>query len=109
MFLCACDDVQNRQRPAVPKFGVWDEQTAASAGQGFTVVFENVKRNREVARSAMPAVPRVPSPPEGAALRRHHQKTPFVSKVRVRSVITSTTALTRQRVPSIRWYGMSFH
>jgi len=65
----------------VPKFGVWDEQTAASAAQGFTVQFENVKRNREVARSVVPAVP---SPPEGAALRRHHQKTPFVSKVRTR-------------------------
>ncbi|CAD6336171.1 unnamed protein product [Miscanthus lutarioriparius] len=72
----------NRQRPsAVPKFGVWDEQTAASAAQGFTVQFENVKRHREVARSVVPAVPRVPSPPEGAALRRHHQKTPFVSKM----------------------------
>jgi RPM1-interacting protein 4 len=68
----------------VPRFGVWDEQTASSAAQGFTVQFENVKRNREVARSGVPAVPRVPSPPEGAALRRAraHQKTPFVSKVR---------------------------
>lgn len=65
----------------MPRFGVWDEQTAASAAQGFTVQFENVKRNREVARSGVPAVPRVPSPPEGAALRRAHQKTPFVSKV----------------------------
>ncbi|AQK81911.1 uncharacterized protein LOC100381670 [Zea mays] len=66
---------------AVPRFGVWDEQTASSAAQGFTVQFENVKRNREVARSGVPAVPRVPSPPEGAALRRAHQKTPFVSKM----------------------------
>lgn len=77
---------QNRQRPStVPKFGVWDEQTAASAAQGFTVQFENVKRHREVARTAVPAVPRAPSPPEGAAARRaHHQKTPFVSKVTYR-------------------------
>ncbi|KXG20463.2 hypothetical protein SORBI_3010G200600 [Sorghum bicolor] len=72
----------NAPRPsAVPRFGVWDEQSAESAAQGFTVVFENVKRHREVARSGVPAVPRVPSPPEGAALRRHHQKTPFVSKM----------------------------
>nr|CAB3468498.1 unnamed protein product [Digitaria exilis] len=70
-----------RARPTtVPKFGVWDEQTAASAAQGFTVQFENVKRHREVARTA---VPRAPSPPEGAPARRahHHQKTPFVSKM----------------------------
>jgi hypothetical protein len=67
----------------VPKFGVWDEQTAESAAQGFTVQFENVKRHRDGARAAMPAVPRAPSPPEGDAARRahHHQKTPFVSKV----------------------------
>ncbi|WVZ79301.1 hypothetical protein U9M48_026897 [Paspalum notatum var. saurae] len=73
----------SRQRPsAVPKFGVWDEQTAASAAQGFTVQFENVKRHRERARTAVPAVPRVASPPEGAAARHaHHQKTPFVSKI----------------------------
>ncbi|KAF8687833.1 hypothetical protein HU200_042774 [Digitaria exilis] len=73
-----------RQRPTtVPKFGVWDEQTAASAAQGFTVQFENVKRHREVAWTAVPAVPRAPSPPEDAAARRthHHQKTPFLSKM----------------------------
>ncbi|OEL22195.1 hypothetical protein BAE44_0016786 [Dichanthelium oligosanthes] len=74
----------NRQRPsAVPKFGVWDEQTAHAAAEGFTVQFDNVKRHREMARrTAVPAVPRAPSPPEGIAARRaHHQKTPFVSKM----------------------------
>ncbi|CAL5048850.1 unnamed protein product [Urochloa decumbens] len=75
-----------RQRPStVPKFGVWDEQTAAAAAEGFTVQFENVKRHRQVARGAVPTVPRAPSPPEGAAARRahhhHHQKAPFVSKM----------------------------
>ncbi|CAL5041799.1 unnamed protein product [Urochloa decumbens] len=75
-----------RQRPStVPKFGVWDEQTAAAAAEGFTVQFENVKRHRQVARGAVPAVPRAPSPPEGGAARRahhhHHQKAPFVSKM----------------------------
>ncbi|RLM56190.1 RPM1-interacting protein 4-like [Panicum miliaceum] len=73
----------NRQRAsAVPKFGVWDEQTAAAAAQGFTVQFENVKRHREVARTAVPSVPRAPSPPEGGAARHsHHHKPPFVSKM----------------------------
>ena len=78
---------QSRQRAsAVPKFGVWDEQTAAAAAQGFTVQFENVKRHREVARTAVPSVPRAPSPPEGGAARHaahhHGHKPPFVSKVR---------------------------
>ncbi|RLN12585.1 RPM1-interacting protein 4-like [Panicum miliaceum] len=76
----------SRQRAsAVPKFGVWDEQTAAAAAQGFTVQFENVKRHREVARTAVPSVPRAPSPPEGGAARHshhHNHKPPFVSKVR---------------------------
>uniref|UniRef100_A0ACD5Z951 Uncharacterized protein n=1 Tax=Avena sativa TaxID=4498 RepID=A0ACD5Z951_AVESA len=39
---------------AVPKFGVWDEQNAA---QGFTVQFEKVQRQREVAKVAAPDVP----------------------------------------------------
>uniref|UniRef100_J3MG35 RIN4 pathogenic type III effector avirulence factor Avr cleavage site domain-containing protein n=1 Tax=Oryza brachyantha TaxID=4533 RepID=J3MG35_ORYBR len=44
---------KNRQRPsAVPKFGVWDEQNGAAAAQGFTVMFDNVKRNRDAARGA---------------------------------------------------------
>ncbi|KAG2613025.1 hypothetical protein PVAP13_4KG331800 [Panicum virgatum] len=76
----------SRQRAsAVPKFGVWDEQTAAAAAQGFTVQFENVKRHREVARTAVPSVPRAPSPPEGGAARHaahhHGHKPPFVSKM----------------------------
>ncbi|XP_051194196.2 uncharacterized protein [Lolium perenne] len=39
---------------AVPRFGVWDEQNAA---QGFTVQFEKVQRQREVAKVAAPEVP----------------------------------------------------
>ncbi|WVZ77551.1 hypothetical protein U9M48_025408, partial [Paspalum notatum var. saurae] len=46
---------------AVPRFGVWDEQNAAVAAQGFTVQFEKVKRHREEARTA-PAPP--PPPPK---------------------------------------------
>jgi hypothetical protein len=44
----------------VPRFGVWDEQNAAAAAQGFTVQFEKVKRHREEAKTA-PAPP-VPAP-----------------------------------------------
>jgi hypothetical protein len=45
---------------AVPRFGVWDEQNAATAAQGFTVQFEKVKRHREEAKAA--AAPPVPPP-----------------------------------------------
>jgi hypothetical protein len=67
----------NRRRPAVPKFGVWDEQSAASAAQGFTVMFERVKRDREVARAGGPRPP--PEP------RHHHRDSPFFAKVSTRS------------------------
>jgi RPM1-interacting protein 4 len=69
----------NRQRAsAVPKFGVWDEQSAASAVQGFTVQFERVKRDREVARAGGLKVPRPPpSPP-----RSSHRDSPFFARVR---------------------------
>jgi hypothetical protein len=54
-------------------------------------------------------VPRVPSPPEGAALRRAHQKTPFVSKVRTRWSLTTCTTLFGTRrsestVDQVVWY-----
>ncbi|XP_047045143.1 uncharacterized protein LOC124649583 [Lolium rigidum] len=72
-----------RQRPvAVPRFGVWDEQSAAA--QGFTVQFERVKRDREVARGAPPGVPRrrMPSPETYANARRSQTRhTPFYSKM----------------------------
>jgi RPM1-interacting protein 4 len=69
----------NRQRPAVPKFGVWDEQSAASAAQGFTVMFERVKRDREVARAGGPQVPSPPPPPPEP--RHCHRDSPFFAKV----------------------------
>ncbi|XP_040376914.1 RPM1-interacting protein 4-like [Oryza brachyantha] len=71
---------------AVPKFGVWDEQNAAAAGQGFTVQFEKVKRHREVAKAAAAAPDVTPRmSPELAAPARHHPrrkaKRSFLSKV----------------------------
>jgi hypothetical protein len=59
---------------------VWDEQSAAA--QGFTVQFERVKRDREVARGAPPGVPRRRMPsPESYANARRSRHTPFYSKV----------------------------
>lgn len=72
---------------AVPKFGVWDEQNAAAAGQGFTVQFEKVKRHREVAKAAAAAGPDVTprmSPAQAAPARhprRKAEKRSFLSKV----------------------------
>lgn len=71
-----------RQRPsAVPKFGAWDEQSAAA--QGFTVQFDRVKHDREAARrGAVPDLPRrrMPSPESYTAARRSRH-TPFYSKM----------------------------
>uniref|UniRef100_A0ACD5ZF38 Uncharacterized protein n=1 Tax=Avena sativa TaxID=4498 RepID=A0ACD5ZF38_AVESA len=65
---------------AVPKFGAWDEQSAAA--QGFTVQFERVKRDREVARGAPMLRRRMPSPESYAHARRsRHAPTPFYSKM----------------------------
>ncbi|KAF7078747.1 hypothetical protein CFC21_083129 [Triticum aestivum] len=76
---------------AVPKFGVWDEQNANAAAQGFTVQFEKVKRHREVAKAAAPDVPPVAkrqlSPDRVAPTWGHPRRKPkksFLSKVRTR-------------------------
>lgn len=75
---------------AVPKFGVWDEQNANAAAQGFTVQFEKVKRHREVAEAAAPDVPpprRQLSPDREAPTWGHPRRKPkksFLSKVRTR-------------------------
>ncbi|XP_066318063.1 protein transport protein sec31-like isoform X2 [Miscanthus floridulus] len=73
-----------RPKPsAVPRFGVWDEQNAAMAAQGFTVQFEKVKRHREEASRTAPAPPSVQPPtkllaPDHAAAapraRRHGKR-----------------------------------
>ena len=65
----------------MPRFGVWDEQNAAMAAQGFTVQFEKVKRHREEARTApAPPAPRpqlqalAPDHTAAAAGARRHAK-----------------------------------
>jgi hypothetical protein len=74
---------------AVPRFGVWDEQNAA---QGFTVQFEKVQRQREVAKVAAPDVqpprrqqqqlsPDRAPPTWGRPLKK--PKKSFLSKVRI--------------------------
>ncbi|CAD6247776.1 unnamed protein product [Miscanthus lutarioriparius] len=68
-----------RPKPsAVPRFGVWDEQNAAMAAQGFTVQFEKVKRHREEASRTAPAPPpKLLSPDHAAAApraRRHGKR-----------------------------------
>ncbi|KAM3192509.1 hypothetical protein ACQJBY_069630 [Aegilops geniculata] len=71
-----------RQRPtAVPKFGAWDEQSGGA--QGYTVMFDRVKHDREAARrGGMRNLPRrrMPSPESYTAARRPRH-TPFYSKM----------------------------
>uniref|UniRef100_A0A0D9VD57 RIN4 pathogenic type III effector avirulence factor Avr cleavage site domain-containing protein n=1 Tax=Leersia perrieri TaxID=77586 RepID=A0A0D9VD57_9ORYZ len=90
---------------AVPKFGVWDEQNAAAAGQGFTVQFEKVKRHREVAKAAAAAPapakgvsPRM-SPETGAAARRPRRKAKksFLSKARVQMHVSKGEGVMARR------------
>ncbi|XP_062218422.1 protein transport protein SEC9-like [Phragmites australis] len=72
---------------AVPRFGVWDEQNAAMAAQGFTVQFEKVKRHREEARTAAapPVPPQLSSDRHAAAPERRYRqrksKKSFLSKL----------------------------
>uniref|UniRef100_A0A0A8ZF16 RIN4 pathogenic type III effector avirulence factor Avr cleavage site domain-containing protein n=1 Tax=Arundo donax TaxID=35708 RepID=A0A0A8ZF16_ARUDO len=76
-----------RPKPsAVPRFGVWDEQNAAMAAQGFTVQFEKVKRHREeVKAAAAPPVPPQLSPDYAVAPERRYRqrkaKKSFMSKL----------------------------
>ncbi|GJN19232.1 hypothetical protein PR202_gb06481 [Eleusine coracana subsp. coracana] len=63
----------NKAPSAVPRFGVWDEQNAAMAAQGFTVQFEKVKRHREEAKAA--AAPPVP-PPQRDVSPDHYANAP---------------------------------
>ncbi|KAF0931368.1 hypothetical protein E2562_004506 [Oryza meyeriana var. granulata] len=78
------NNTPNRHRPsAVPKFGVWDEQYGAAAAQGFTVQFDNVKRNREAARGAGAAgvVPRSPPPEISVPAAKSSRDHSLVSKM----------------------------
>uniref|UniRef100_A0A0E0LDS3 RIN4 pathogenic type III effector avirulence factor Avr cleavage site domain-containing protein n=1 Tax=Oryza punctata TaxID=4537 RepID=A0A0E0LDS3_ORYPU len=77
-------NIYGRQRAsAVPKFGVWDEQNGAAAAQGFTVMFDNVKRNREAARGAGAAgvVPRSPPQEINATAVKHSRDHSLMSKM----------------------------
>ncbi|EEC81035.1 hypothetical protein OsI_23820 [Oryza sativa Indica Group] len=79
-------NIYGRQRAsAVPKFGVWDEQNGEAAAQGFTVMFDNVKRSRAAARGAGAAgvVPRSPPQEISAANMRHSRDHSLMSKVHV--------------------------
>ncbi|XP_020270146.1 RPM1-interacting protein 4-like [Asparagus officinalis] len=47
---------QMHKTPSVPKFGVWDEKGPKS-GDGFTVIFNKVKQEKQNAASKLPRVP----------------------------------------------------
>ena len=70
--------VQGHRVASVPKFGAWDE-TDPTSGEGFTVIFNKVKQERQVASTKLPPVP----PPQSVHSNTHkkNQKSSFRSKV----------------------------
>ncbi|CBI35706.3 unnamed protein product, partial [Vitis vinifera] len=63
---------------SVPKFGAWDE-TDPTSGEGFTVIFNKVKQERQVAATMLPRVP----PPQSAYSnsQKKHQNSSSGSKI----------------------------
>ncbi|XP_074359340.1 RPM1-interacting protein 4-like [Apium graveolens] len=53
------DDLSTRSA-SVPMFGQWDERDPTS-GDGFTVIFNKVKEEKQIAASKFPAVPNQPT------------------------------------------------
>ncbi|KAF8031473.1 hypothetical protein BT93_D0629 [Corymbia citriodora subsp. variegata] len=49
-------DDSHRRVPSIPKFGAWDE-TDPRSGEGFTVIFNKVKEEKDNASSKFPVMP----------------------------------------------------
>ncbi|GAV61225.1 AvrRpt-cleavage domain-containing protein [Cephalotus follicularis] len=57
----SCASHDNHHRTAsVPKFGAWDENDPSS-GEGFTVIFNKVKEEKQSTSAKFPSVPKQPS------------------------------------------------
>lgn len=50
---------QSLRAASVPMFGAWDERDPKS-GEGFTVIFNKVKEEKQIAASTFPPVPAQP-------------------------------------------------
>ncbi|XP_019259819.1 PREDICTED: RPM1-interacting protein 4-like [Nicotiana attenuata] len=56
------DDLSNYSSASVPKFGAWDEKDPKS-GEGFTVIFNKVKEEKQIAAAKFPIVQPQPNMP----------------------------------------------
>ena len=70
---------QHQRAASIPKFGAWDE-TDPQSGEGFTVIFDRVKEEKQIAASTFPSVPT--RPVNHQTSQRNHGKSSSPSKVR---------------------------
>ncbi|KAF6173220.1 hypothetical protein GIB67_026915 [Kingdonia uniflora] len=82
-------DVTHRAA-SVPKFGAWDE-TDPRSGEGFTVIFNKVKEEKQIGTSKFPTIP--PPPPTSSNERKSNRNSSPESKVSSFSIDTSTSQL----------------
>lgn len=54
------DNIASQRSASVPIFGAWDERDPKS-GDGFTVIFEKVKEEKQIAAAKFPPVPQQPT------------------------------------------------
>ncbi|KAJ6769610.1 hypothetical protein OIU79_020460 [Salix purpurea] len=68
---------QHQRAASIPKFGAWDE-TDPQSGEGFTVIFDRVKEEKQIAPSTFPSVPT--RPVNHQTSQRNHGKSSSPSK-----------------------------
>ncbi|KAJ9563005.1 hypothetical protein OSB04_008165 [Centaurea solstitialis] len=54
------DDIVSHRSASVPMFGAWDEKDPKSA-EGFTVIFQKVKEEKQIAATKFPPIPQQPT------------------------------------------------
>jgi RPM1-interacting protein 4 len=83
----SCDE-QHHRVASVPKFGAWDELDPKS-GEGFTVIFNKVKEEKQIAASQNAAMrPTQSSYYSNAAHGQGHGRSSYRSKVYIYIYIT---------------------
>jgi RPM1-interacting protein 4 len=73
------DDDQHHRVASVPKFGAWDESDPKS-GEGFTVIFNKVKEEKQIAATRFASTPTQASYDSNA---HGHGRSSSRSKVRI--------------------------
>ncbi|KAJ6999340.1 hypothetical protein NC653_010130 [Populus alba x Populus x berolinensis] len=72
------DELEKHHRAAsIPKFGAWDE-TDPRSGEGFTVIFNRVKEEKQIASTTFPSVPTQPGSPRNKGNSSSRSKRFFI-------------------------------